>query len=206
MNFSVLSQEEIEALLKDSKETSSRPQDPIRDEVTGLYNLAFFSEEFRRVQARLARSKISCTLGVIRVDGIPGMSGKKEINARLFWAKLGKLLKNATRERGDDLLATIEPGLFVMLIPQACTHAILILERILYSIETMPWNDWGGIESADFLVSLTEVFPDEELDPMLARVSKGIHWVALVRNSRWHWERSSGQVCMHLEAPSPKKN
>lgn len=36
MNFSVLSQEEIEALLKDTRESSAKSQNPVRDDMTGL--------------------------------------------------------------------------------------------------------------------------------------------------------------------------
>ncbi|MCL4460318.1 MAG: GGDEF domain-containing protein [Nitrospirae bacterium] len=202
MNFSVLSQEEIEALLKDTRESAGKSPNPVRDEVTGLYNLGFFAEEFRRAQARLIRQKFPCTIGIVRVDGIPSLTGKKDINARIFWAKFGKLLRTATREKSEDLIAVIEPGLFVILVPNDLPHAILVMERILYSVETTPFSDWGEIDGADFQVSLTEVNPNEELDPILFRVSKGIQYVSLAKNTRWHWEHSSGQVFMRLSSPN----
>lgn len=204
MNFSVLSQEEIEALLKDTRESASKSPNPVRDDITGLYNLGFFAEEFRRAQARLNRQKFPCTIGIIRVDGIPSLTGKKDINARIFWAKFGKLLRTATREKSEDLLAVIEPGLFVILVPNDLPHAILVMERILYSVESTPFSDWGGIDGADFHVSLTEVNPNEDLDPILFRVSKGIQFVALAKNSRWQWEHSSGQVFFRLSPPPEK--
>lgn len=206
MNGSVLSQEEIEALLKDSKESYSKQPSLMRDEITGFYSLGFFLEEFRRAQARLTRQNLLCTIGIVRVDGIPSLTGKRELIARIFWTKLGKLVRIATREKSEDLVAVIEPGLFVILIPNNLLRSILVMERILNSIETTPWNDWGGIDSAiDFLISLTEVNPNEELDPVLYRVSKGIQTLTLTKNSRWQWERNSGQVFMHIEAKQPKE-
>ena len=205
MNFSVLSQEEIEALLKDTRESTGKSQNPVRDEVTGLYNLAFFAEEFRRVQARLIRQKFSCTIGIIRIEGIPSLTGKKDINARIFWGKFGKLLRSATREKSEDLIAVIEPGLFVILVPNDLPHSILVLERILYLAEHTPFDDWGLEEGADLQVSLTEVNPNEDLDPILFRVSKGIQYVAMARNTRWHWEHNSGQVFMRLSPLPPKE-
>ena len=204
MNFSVLSQEEIEALLKDTRESSAKSQNPVRDDMTGLYNLGFFAEEFRRVQARLTRQKFACTIGILRVDGIPSLTGKKDISARLFWGNFGKLLRSATREKSEDLLAVIEPGLFVILVPNDLPHSIRVLERILYLAEHTPFDEWGIEEGADIQVSLTEVNPNEDLDPILFRVSKGIQYVALAKNTRWHWEHNSGQVYMRLAPPSPK--
>jgi GGDEF domain-containing protein len=206
MNSSVLSQEEIEALLKDSKESFAKQPSLMRDEITGFYNLGFFLEEFRRVQGRLNRQNVLCTIGIVRVDGIPSLTGKREILARIFWTKFGKLVKIATREKSEDLVAVIEPGLFVILIPNNLLRSILVLERILNAIETTPWNDWGGLDNpVDFLVSLTEVNPNEELDPVLYRVSKGIHTLTLSKNTRWQWERNSGQVFMHIEAKQQKE-
>ena len=205
MNFSVLTQEEIEALLKDTRESSGKPQNPVRDELTGLYNLGFFAEEFRRVQARLTRQKFPCTIGILRVDGIPSLTGKQDNSARHFWGKFGKLLRSATREKSEDLLAVIEPGLFVILVPKDLPHSILVLERILYLAEHTLFDDWGIEEGADIQVSLTEVNPNEDLDPILFRVSKGIQYVAMAKNTRWHWEHNSGQVFMRLAPPAPKE-
>jgi len=134
MNGSVLSQEEIEALLRDTKDTYAKHPNSVRDEITGFYNLGFFLEEFRRAQGRLNRQKLMCTIGIIRVDGVPSLTGKREILARIFWTKFGKLLKIATREKSEDLLAVIEPGLFVILIPNDLLRSILVMERILNAL------------------------------------------------------------------------
>lgn len=147
----------------------------IRDELTGLYNRRFFSEQSEQLLSRAARYKEPFTLIFIDMDNF------KQINDRYSHQvgdhalrQIASLLSDTAR--GTDLTARIGGDEFVILFPNTpMEKARLHVDRLCHNMRKFDWTALFPDFVPTMSIGMAEAVEHDTIEKLMDRADVNLH-------------------------------
>jgi diguanylate cyclase (GGDEF)-like protein len=147
----------------------------IRDELTGLYNRRFFTEQADLLLIRAARYEEPIALVYIDIDHFKDVNDKfsHQVGDHAL-RQMGTLLSDSAR--GSDLTARIGGDEFIIMFPNTnAAKARLLGERLRQNLSGHDWSALLPGQRITVSMGVAEAAPGDTLDQLLARADQNLY-------------------------------